>query len=1011
MTVVIGSASIRVTAISADLKRDISRDLNEALRDVKIDINPLQDLDTKLRSSELELIKARQAVARFEREAIDAEDRLGAVRRDATATADDLRDAELRVGRAHAEANVARDRVRTITASMTREQERYRQSTNDTERDSRRLHSVLSGIANLGSGIGRAFGAALPSMHGVSTAGTLFTSVLRGMAVISVVALGAMGALAGAGGLGALASALATASGAALILPAALGAAGIAVGALIVGFQGMGDAFKAMGDPAKFAEAIKELSPNARAFAIAVHDMVPAFKELRTQVQDRLFAGLGKDFSDLGKIHLPIVQKGLSDMAVSLNLSAKGFVAFARDKQTVADLGTLFKNSSVSAGILSGAVQPLLGALRDIGVVGSSFLPALADGLAGAAQRFGAFIANARETGKLQEWISAGLSALGDLFTILGNIGSIIGSVFKAGQDAGAGFLNTAREVTGELAAWAKSTAGQSALGDFFAAAKQAAQALLPIVGSVVELIGHQLAPILAMIATTVGPSVKIVLDSIGDALDVAKPGIEALAQGFASFLAAVAPALPAVGALVAVLGTALGTVLTELGPVISEVATVLAGELGKAIPLLVPGIVAIATALGEVLVVVAPLLPPLAELASLILVQLADILTALAPTLGVLVEGFGQLVVALSPLIEQLGGALVQILEALAPVWPALIDAIVQLVPAIVQLALAFLPLLSPLAELIGVLLPPLIQLLTTILVPILGVESAILSVLVPALTWLLEVVVNVISGVVNWFTNLGTNVTAILNNLGAFFTGIWNFIKDTAVNAIAVLVNGVRERLSSIGNFFSNAFGAARDAVSNAFVNIKNAVSDGINTAVSWVSGLPGRIMGALGDLGRLLWDAGVKLITGLLDGIKHAAAAAFDFVKGIGSKIASLKGPIETDKTLLVPAGLAIMTGLHEGLAEGFRPVEELVAGAAARLAQSFGTPILRTGLLASQLPPVRTGAPSVPAPGGDGAASPADLQAAILAAISDWQVIISARETASKVNRVNKDNATR
>lgn len=1011
MAVVIGSASIRVTAISADLKRDINRDLNAALRDIKIDINPLQDLDTKLRNSELELVKARQAVARFQREAINAEDELGAVRRNSAATTDEVERAELRLSRALAEGAVARDRMRTITASMTRDQERYRQSTNDTERDSRRLHSVLSGISNLGSGIGRAFGAALPSMHGVSTAGTLFTSVLRGMAVVSVVALGAMGALAGAGGLGAVASALATASGAALILPAALGAAGIAVGALIVGFQGMGDAFKAMGDPAKFAEAIKELSPNARAFAVAVHDMVPAFKELRIQVQDRLFAGLAKDFSDLGKIHLPIVQKGLSDMAVSLNLSAKGFVAFARDKQTVADLGTLFKNSSVSAGILSSAVQPLLGALRDIGVVGSSFLPALSDGLAGAAQRFGAFIANARETGKLQEWISAGLSALGDLFTILGNIGSIIGSVFTAGQSAGAGFLNTAREITGQLAAWAKSSAGQSALSDFFVAAKQAAQALLPIVGSLVELIGHQLAPILAVIATTVGPSVKIVLDSIGDALDVAKPGIQALAQGFAAFLAAVAPALPAVGALVAVLGTALGTVLTELGPVISEVATVLAGELGKAIPLLVPGIVAIAKALGEVLVAGAPLLVALLVPMGPILEILADLLSTLAPVIGLISEGFGQLTEALTPLIEQLGGALVQILEALAPIWPVLIDAIVQLVPAILQLVTALLPLLPPIAELVSVLLPPLIQLFVAILTPVLGLASALLSVLVPALTWLLEVVVNVISGVVSWFTNLGTNVTAILNNLASFFTGIWNFLKDTAVNAARGIADGVRNGLSSIGNFFANAFGAARDAVANAFNNIKNAVSDGINTAVSWVAGLPGRIMGALGDLGRLLWDAGWRLIMGLLDGIKQAASKVWDFVSGIGSKIASLKGPIERDKTLLVPAGLAIMTGLHDALADGFRPVEELVSGAAGRLAKAFGTPTLTTGLLASQLPPVRTGAPSVPPGGGDGTASPADLQAAILAAISDWQVIISARETASKVNRVNKDNATR
>jgi phage-related protein len=917
VAVVIGSASIRITAITREMKREITRDLNEALRDVRVDFDPV-DLEV------------------------------------------------------------------------------------------RGLQRSLSGATRETHGLGRAFRFLLPDLDLARSSGRLFVGLLGALTTASVVSLGALGGLAGAGGLVAVASALSSAAGAALLLPAALGAAGIAMATLAVGFQGMGEAFKNLDDVAKFNEAIKELSPNARSFAVAVRDMLPAFKEIRQEVQDRLFAGLAQEFSDLGRIHLPVVRQGLADMAVALNAGAMGFAAFARDKQTVADLGLLFDNSSRSAGFLAGAVQPVLSALRDIGAVGSTFLPGLAEGFTAVAERFRSFIAEARETGQLQEWISNGLAALGDLFAILGNIGSILGSILSAGQAAGAGFLNTAREITGALAGWAKSTEGQAAFASFLTAAAQAARALLPIVGSLVELISHQLAPLLAMIATTVGPSVKIVLDSIGDALDVARPGIEALAKGFASFLAAIAPALPAVGALVAVLGTGLGQVLTALGPVISQVVTILAGELGKAIPILVPGVIAFATALGDILVALAPLLPVLAQLATMLLLQP---FIELAPVLEILVAGFAELVVALQPLIEALGGTLMQIMAELAPLWPVITDAILQLVPAIASLLVALLPLLPVFVQLIATTLPPLIQLFVALVVPVLSVAAAVLNVLVPALAWLLGTVVGVISGVVGWFTNLSTNVTAILNNLGAFFVGIWNFLKDTAVSAARGIADGVRSGLSSIGSLFSNAFGAARSAVSNAFANIKAAVWEGISTAVSWVAGLPGRIMGAIGNLGRLLWDAGWRLIMGLLEGIKAAAQKVWDFVSGIGGKIASLKGPLDYDRRLLVPAGLAIMQGLHDALAEGFQPVEELMGQASKRIAGSFGSPLVSTGVLPPQLPGFRPGAPSIPPAGGDGASSPADLHDAILDAIANWEVTVSAREATSKVNRINKDNATR
>ncbi len=62
------------------------------------------------------------------------------------------------------------------------------------------------------------------------------------------------------------------------VLPAVAAGAGAAFGALKIGTLGFGDAIKATGDPKKFAEAIKSLSPAARETAVAVRDLQPAFQ-------------------------------------------------------------------------------------------------------------------------------------------------------------------------------------------------------------------------------------------------------------------------------------------------------------------------------------------------------------------------------------------------------------------------------------------------------------------------------------------------------------------------------------------------------------------------------------------------------------------------------------------------------------------------------------------------------------------------------------------------------------
>jgi len=73
----------------------------------------------------------------------------------------------------------------------------------------------------------------------------------------------------------ALAASLAEVAKIGALIPAAVGGAVGSLAALIVGLHGFGDALKAMGDPKKFSEALKDLAPNAQAAARALKKISP----------------------------------------------------------------------------------------------------------------------------------------------------------------------------------------------------------------------------------------------------------------------------------------------------------------------------------------------------------------------------------------------------------------------------------------------------------------------------------------------------------------------------------------------------------------------------------------------------------------------------------------------------------------------------------------------------------------------------------------------------------------
>lgn len=129
-----------------------------------------------------------------------------------------------------------------------------------------------------------------------------------------------------------------------------------------------------------------------------------------------------------------------------------------------------------------------------------------------------------------------------------------------------------------------------------------------------------------------------------------------------------------------------------------------------------------------------------------------------------------------------------------------------------------------------------------------------------------------------------------------------IWEAIKK-AVGVAASFVGAQLSRISGAAQavlswirshwplllaILTGPIGLAVLAIVRHWDKIKSGAVTAWNAVVTFVQGIPGRILGALGDLGSLLYQAGRNVIQGLINGIKSMVGAVGDAIGGVASKI---------------------------------------------------------------------------------------------------------------------------
>lgn len=199
-----------------------------------------------------------------------------------------------------------------------------------------------------------------------------------------------------------------------------------------------------------------------------------------------------------------------------------------------------------------------------------------------------------------------------------------------------------------------------------------------------------------------------------------------------------------------------------------------------------------------------------------------------------------------------------------------------------------------------------------------------------------------NVVNGALNAVKNAAAALGGFFTRWGSAIAGAlssaWNSIKSGATNAWNAIKGATSTAWNAIKSVVSGAVQGVVGAVQGLaqipgkvqawFGQVKQAVETKFNEVVAFVKGIPGKITGALGDLGGLLQNAGRQVIQGLLDGIESMIGSVQSKLNKLTDMLPNWKGPASKDKKLLRRNGQLIMQGLMDGITDGTKDLKGLL-----------------------------------------------------------------------------------
>lgn len=444
----------------------------------------------------------------------------------------------------------------------------------------------------------------------------------------------------------------------------------------------------------------------------------------------------------------------------------------------------------------------------------------------------------------------------------------------------------------------------ESQVGGAAEASATATEKLATKWGNFKELFGEKL----------VLPAVDAIAPMLSGVIDRLSAGLGPAIEGVQKWMAPIAATVAGVFAglnLSAVAGpviqvasafSPLGLVVKSLAPLLPQLAEGFASLAQQGLAIIVPLLQQVGPIFGKV---AETLVAAGTQIASALIPVVLDLAQNLLPlvgqVIGAVVPVVGQLVQAFLPIIPMFAGLVTSLLPPLVSLIKGLIPAIMPLVSAALGLVQALMPVVGIVISLVQALLPPLMAAISSLVPPITEVVSQIAGALVP--------VFGAVGDLVGALMPIIAGLAQVIASIVAAVLPVVAVIAGRLIKVIGSLIAWVANAAAGIVKFVAGAIGG--------IAKFASGVSEKIGEVIGWFKGLPGRLVGALGNVGSLLFNAGKNILQGFLRGLKSMWDNVTGWVSGIGDWIAQNKGPKAYDLALLVPAGRWIMTGLQRGL----------------------------------------------------------------------------------------------
>ncbi|WP_428956231.1 peptidoglycan DD-metalloendopeptidase family protein [Streptomyces sp. cg35] len=567
-------------------------------------------------------------------------------------------------------------------------------------------------------------------------------------------------------------------------------------------------------------QAMAKLSPNARRFVDVLREMAPAWRDMRLDVQDRLFAGIGTRLQQVAGQILPTVRAGLAGTAGALNTMGKNALTAVSNLQKTGQLKSVFDGIRGSLTTLNRIPGQLVTGLAQLSIAAQPAFDRMTKGAAKAMDSVMDKLAKGLENGKLTDAINTALDVAIAFGHVLADLGAIIKGIFSAAAAGGGDFFGVIGAVIKEIRRVVELPEVQDALTKIFKAISAVAGLLAGALGAAIQAVLPvlaALAPIVVELTRILGPVINDLLTALGQAL---------------------LPIAKALGPILVVAAQAVGKLVTALLPIL----TVIGDLVAQALPALMPLFDQWVTSIDA-------LSPLLTMLATLLGVTLRPVIEALV---GVLVQvglAFGQQFMAmikallpvvplLIPVIVQLAESIAQILVAITPLLPQILTLSMQL---ITQLLPALLPLAEPLAKLMILFTQFATWVIVQIVLPALAGLIAFMASMrkkfqpaIDAVKWLVEkisgffswlydillghsIIPDIVNGAIRWFGDMRRRAVQIFTDL-----------KDGASRIWGRFWNSVRTTASDAWGKVRDGFDRFRDGLTRAFRNMREDISD---------------------------------------------------------------------------------------------------------------------------------------------------------------------------------------